>query len=83
VVGSMLFSWYVSNFANYNETYGSLGAAIGFMVWMWLSTTVVLIGGEINSEMEHQTEKDTTTGPDQPLGTRGAKMADEVGPATS
>lgn len=77
--GSMLFSWYVANFGNYDATYGSLGAAIGFMTWMWLSTTVVLVGGEINAEMEHQTAKDTTVGPDQPIGTRGAKMADHVG----
>ena len=81
LAGSMLFSWYVSNFGNYNETYGSLGAAIGFMTWIWISTTIVLIGGEINAEMEHQTAKDTTTGPEKPLGERGAKMADRLGPA--
>src|SRR5215207_1890642 len=81
LVGSMLFSWYVANFGNYNETYGSLGAAIGFMTWIWLSTTVVLLGGEINAELEHQTAKDTTEGADKPLGTRGAKMADSVGEA--
>src|SRR4051812_41227527 len=81
VVGSMLFSWYVSKFGNYNETYGSLGAAIGFMTWIWLSTIIVLLGAEINAETEHQTVKDTTQGPEQPLGTRGAKMADSVGEA--
>jgi membrane protein len=81
LVGSMLFSWYVANFGNYNETYGSLGAAIGFMTWIWLSTTIVLLGGELNAELEHQTAKDTTEGPKQPLGTRGAKMADQVGAA--
>ena len=58
----MLFSWYVASFGNYNETYGSLGAAIGFMTWIWLSTIVVLLGGEINAELEHQTAKDTTEG---------------------
>lgn len=51
---SMLFSWYAANFANYNETYGSLGAVIGFLTWMWLSTTVVLVGAEFNSEIERQ-----------------------------
>lgn len=51
---SMLFSWYVSSFGNYNETYGSLGAAIGFMTWIWLSSTIILIGAELNSELEHQ-----------------------------
>jgi membrane protein len=81
VAFSMLFSWYVGSFGNYNETYGSLGAAIGFMTWIWLSTTIVLVGGEINAELEHQTAKDTTEGPEEPLGTRQAKMADEVGAA--
>ena len=79
--GSMLFSWYVANFGNYDATYGSLGAAIGFMTWIWLSTIVILLGGEINAELEHQTAEDTTEGARQPLGTRGAKMADTVGAA--
>lgn len=76
---SILFSWYVANFANYNETYGSLGAAIGFMTWIWLSAIVVLVGAEINAETEHQTARDSTVGPDLPLGRRGATMADTVG----
>ena len=79
VAASMLFSWYVANFGNYNETYGSLGAVIGFMTWMWLSTTVVLVGAELNAEIEHQTVHDTTEGPQKPLGARGARMADSVG----
>jgi membrane protein len=79
--GSMLFSWYVASFGNYDATYGSLGAAIGFMTWIWLSTIVILLGGEINAELEHQTAEDTTEGARQPLGTRGAKMADTVGAA--
>jgi len=81
VVGSMLFSWYVSNFGNYNETYGSLGAAIGFMTWIWLSSTIVLVGAELNAETEHQTARDSTEGPREPLGARGARMADTVGAA--
>jgi membrane protein len=81
IVGSLLLSWYVANFGTYNATYGSLGAVIGFMVWMWLSTIVVLVGAEINAEMEHQTAKDTTKGQVKPMGTRGAKMADELGEA--
>jgi membrane protein len=80
---SMLFSWYVANFGSYNETYGSLGAVIGFMTWIWLSTIVVLLGAEINAEMEHQTAKDTTEGTHQPMGTRGARMADTIGVAKS
>lgn len=78
---SVGFSWYVSRFGNYNETYGSLGAVVGFMTWMWLSITVVLVGAELNAEMEHQTAMDTTTGPPQPMGQRGARMADTIGPA--
>jgi membrane protein len=81
IIGSLLLSWYVSNFGSYNATYGSLGAVIGFMVWLWLSTIVVLIGGEINAELEHQTAKDTTEGRKKPMGTRGARMADEIGDA--
>jgi membrane protein len=81
LAASMLFSWYVSSFGNYNETYGSLGAVIGFMTWIWISSVVVLLGAEINAEMEHQTAKDSTEGPDRPIGSRGATMADTVGAA--
>ena len=66
---------------NHNATYGSLGAVIGFMILMWLSTAIVLMGGEINAGMEHQTAKDTTESMRKPQGTRGALMADEVGEA--
>jgi membrane protein len=78
--GSALLSFYLSNFANYDATYGSLGAAIGFMMWMWMSSIVILLGAEINAEMEHQTAKDTTVAK-KPLGRRGAAMADTVGEA--
>jgi membrane protein len=78
---SALFSWYAANFGNYNETYGSLGAVIGFMTWLWISAIVILLGGEINAEIEHQTLRDSTVGHRAPLGTRGAKMADTVGAA--
>jgi membrane protein len=81
LVFSMLFSWYVSSFGSYNKTYGSLGAVIGFMTWIWLSTAIILLGAEINAEMEHQTTKDTTEGPSEPMGQRGATMADTVGAA--
>ena len=81
LVGSALFSWYLSNFANYAATYGSLGAGIGAMMWIYISMWIVLVGAELNSEMEHQTAEDTTTGPSKPLGERGATMADRVGPA--
>lgn len=79
VAASAGFSIYVANFAHYEKTYGSLGAVIGFMMWVWLSSQVILLGGELNSEIEHQTAKDTTVGPEKPLGQRGATMADTVG----
>lgn len=79
VAGSAALSVYVSRFANYDATYGSLGAAIGLMMWLWLSSTVVLIGAELNAEIEHQTARDSTVGGEKPLGLRGAQMADTVG----
>jgi membrane protein len=79
--GSALFSWYLTNFADYDATYGSLGAVFGFMTWLWLSSTIVLIGAELNAEIEHQTTADSTTGPEQPIGRRDARMADTVGEA--
>ena len=80
-VTSILFSWYVANFTDDNATYGSLGAMIGLMTWLWISVTLVIIGAELNSEIEHQTARDSTTGPEMPLGARGAHMADTVGRA--
>ena len=81
MVASMLFSFYVVTFDSYNKTYGSLGAGVGFMVWLWISAVIVLIGAELNAEMEHQTARDTTEGNAKPLGARGAMMADHVGKA--
>src|SRR6478735_3330619 len=68
---SALFSWYASSFGKFNETYGSLGAVIGFMTWLWISAIVVLLGAELDAEMEHQTVRDTTTGSPKPMGARG------------
>jgi membrane protein len=81
LIASLLLSLYVSHFAHYDKTYGSLGAVIGFMTWMWVSTIVVLFGAELNSEIEHQTAVDTTSGSPKLMGTRGAKMADTLGEA--
>jgi membrane protein len=81
LAASALFSWYAANFGKFNETYGSLGAVIGFMMWLWISAIVILLGGEIDAEMEHQTARDTTTGPPKPMGMRGAEIADTVGAA--
>jgi membrane protein len=83
LAASALFSWYAASFGKFNETYGSLGAVIGFMTWLWISAIVILLGAELDAEMEHQTARDTTTGSPKPIGTRGATMADTVGPARS
>ena len=79
LVASILFSWYLANFADYNATYGSLGAVIGFMLWTWLSVVILLVGAELNAELEHQTARDSTTGAELPMGVRGATMADTLG----
>jgi membrane protein len=79
LLGSAALSYYLANFAGYDATYGSLGAAIGLMMWMWMSTIVILVGAELNSELEHQTAMDSTTGSGMPPGLRGAKVADTLG----
>ncbi len=78
VIISAGFSFYVSNFSNYNETYGSLGAVVVLLMWLWLSAVIVLLGAIIDAEIELQTDKDTTIGPDKPMGERGAYVADNV-----
>ena len=81
LAASVLFSWYVASFGSYNKTYGSLGAVIGFMTWIWISIIVVLVGAKLNAEMEHQTVRESTTGQPKPIGRRRARMADTVGAA--
>lgn len=81
LTASVGFSVYAANFGTYDRTYGTLGAVIGFMTWIWISAMVVLLGAELNSEIEHQTARDSTVGPPEPLGRRGATMADTVGAA--
>jgi membrane protein len=81
LISSALLSWYLGSFADYNATYGSLGAGIGMMTWMWISSIVILFGAELNSEIEHQTARDSTVDSPRPLGARGAVMADTVGKA--
>src|SRR5262249_56905075 len=78
LAASALFSWYSANFGSFNKTYGSLGAVIGFMTWMWLSIIVVLIGAKLDAEIEHQTERDGTRERPKPLGRRAAKMGETV-----
>ena len=78
VVFSLAFSWFVRTFAAYSA-YGSLGVVIAFMTWLWISMVIVLLGGQLNAEAEHQTIRDSTTGVPKPIGFRGAVMADTVG----
>ena len=72
------FGYYVTSVADYHATYGSLGAVIALLTWMYLSAYVFVIGAELNSEVEHQTTKDSTTGAPRPMGQRGAWAADNV-----
>ena len=81
LAASGAFSYYVSHFASYDKTYGPLGTVVIFMMWLFLSAFVVLFGAELNAEAERQTKKDTTERPDKPLGQRGARAADTVGPS--
>jgi membrane protein len=79
LLGSVGFSWYVDNFGKYNQTYGALASVIVLLLWLFLSSFAVLLGAEFDAEIERQTARDTTTGPDRPLGERDAEVADTVG----
>jgi membrane protein len=78
LLASAAFSYYVSNFAHYDRFYGSLGAVIILLFWLYISFYIVLLGAEINAELELQTAMDTTSGPPRPIGERGAFVADHV-----
>jgi membrane protein len=77
--GSFLFSWLVRNFGSYELTFGAIAGVVILLLWMWLSSFVVLMGAQLNAEMEHQTRRDTTRGRVRPMGQRGAYMADTLG----
>ncbi|MCX9147996.1 YihY/virulence factor BrkB family protein [Erythrobacter sp. WG] len=78
VILTLAFGFYIARFGNYGATYGSLSAVVVLLTWLYLSAYALLFGGELNAELEHQTARDTTTGPAQPMGTRGAWAADNV-----
>ena len=78
ILGSVLFSLYVNNFGSYNKTYGALAGVVVLMLWLYLTSYIVLLGAEINAESERQTRKDTTKGEAAPMGDRGAEAADQV-----
>lgn len=78
VIVSAIFSFYLSNFADYNATYGSLGAAVGFMMWLYVSLMILFVGAELNAEIERQVATDTTVGPPKPMGQRNAVHADQL-----
>jgi membrane protein len=79
IVGSLGFSYYVGRFGDYNEMYGSVAAVVILLLWFFLSAFIVLLGAQINAELEHQTRKDSTVGAPKPMGQRGATVADTVG----
>jgi membrane protein len=79
LLGSIGFSWYVDNFGKYNQTYGALAAVIILLLWLFLSAFAVLLGAEFDAETERQTARDTTTGPERPIGERDAEVADTLG----
>lgn len=79
ILGSIAFSIYVSRFGSYNETYGAIAGVVILMMWLYLSAFVVLLGAEINSELERQTRQDTTTADGEPMGERGAYSTDTLG----
>ena len=79
LVASALFGLYTANFASYNETYGSLGAVVVLMLWLFISALCVILGAELNAEIERQTRRDTTVGAPAPMGSRDAEVADTIG----
>ncbi|WP_324753278.1 YihY/virulence factor BrkB family protein [Roseovarius sp. Pro17] len=79
LVASVGFAVYVKNFGSYNESFGSLAGVIVLLMWLWISAYIVLMGAELNAEMEAQTRHDTTVGHDEPMGQRGAEKADRLG----
>jgi membrane protein len=78
LAASLAFSFYVSNFGSYDAAYGTLGGVVVALLWFWISAYAVILGAELNAELELQTRRDTTTEPVRPMGERGAFVADHV-----
>ncbi len=83
VVASAGFAFYVNNFGSYNESFGTLAGVIVLLMWFWISGFIILLGAELNAELEAQTRVDTTVGRDLPMGARDAKKADVLGEAAA
>jgi membrane protein len=79
LIGSAGFAFYVANFGAYNESFGALGGVVVLLMWLWISAFIVMLGAELNAEMEAQTKHDTTVGRDQAMGNRDAAKADRLG----
>ncbi len=79
LIGSAGFAFYVANFGSYNESFGALGGVVVLLMWLWISAFIVMLGAELNAEMEAQTKYDTTVGRDQAMGNRDARKADRLG----
>ena len=78
LVASLAFSFYVSNFGAYDAYYGTLGGVVVALLWFYISAYAVILGAELNAELELQTRRDTTTHPERPMGERDAFVADHV-----
>lgn len=81
IAGSAGFAFYVSNFGSYNESFGTVAGVVVLLMWFWISAFIILLGAELNAEIEAQTRRDTTIGEEQPMGERGAVKADTLGKA--
>lgn len=78
MLASVGLAYYVERFGSYNKTYGSIAGVIVLLLWLYMLSYAVLLGTELNAEIEHQTKQDSTTGPAQPMGSRGAVKADTL-----
>jgi membrane protein len=80
LAGSAGFSYYVAHVSSYERAFGVLGVVMLLLSWFYLTAFSVLLGAELNAEMERQTARDTTQGAERPAGQRGARVADTVRP---